>query len=110
MAVALPWILLAGQVPARLLVPGAVVFGLAMLAVRPAGSVYLPYALQVSANRYGTIGLAFTYIGWLYILSFCYLAAAAVGQVLAQDEGRLGQFIRGGSATPRTDTPDRAEP
>jgi membrane protein len=110
LAVALPWILLAGRVPARLLVPGAVVFGLAMLAVRPAGSVYLPHALQVSVDRYGTIGLAFTYIGWLYILSFCYLAAAAVGQVLAQDEGRLGQLIRGGSATPRTDPPDRAEP
>jgi membrane protein len=109
LAVALPWILLAGRLPARLLVPGAVVFGLAMLAVRPAGSVYLPHALQVSADRYGTIGLAFTYIGWLYILSFCYLAAAAVGQVLAQDEGHLGRLIRGRSTTPRTDAPARAE-
>lgn len=100
LAVAVPWILLARRLPARLLVPGAAVFGLAMLAVRPASSVYLPHALQVSADRYGTIGLAFTYIGWLYILSFCYLGAAMIGQVLAQDEGRLGMLIRGGAATP----------
>ncbi|HEU5471007.1 MAG TPA: YhjD/YihY/BrkB family envelope integrity protein [Actinophytocola sp.] len=107
LAVALPWILLAGALPTRLLLPGGIVFGLTMLAVRPVGSIYLPHALEVSADRYGTIGLAFTYIGWLYILSLCYLAAAIVGQVLAQDEGRLGQLIRGRAALPAPDQPDR---
>ncbi|MGB3438382.1 MAG: YhjD/YihY/BrkB family envelope integrity protein [Actinophytocola sp.] len=110
LAIALPWILLARRVPARLLLPGAVVFGAAMLIVRPAGSLYLPHALQVSADRYGTIGLAFTYIGWLYILSFCYLGAAIVGLVLAQDEARLGRLIRGGAATPPSDLPDHVAP
>ncbi|HET9139570.1 YhjD/YihY/BrkB family envelope integrity protein [Actinophytocola sp.] len=107
LAVALPWILLARAVPLRLLVPGGVVFGLMMLAVRPMGAVYLPRALLVSLDRYGTIGLAFTYIGWLYILSFCYLGAAVVGHVLAQDESRLGRFIRGGEQAPwQPVTPD----
>ena len=94
-SILIPWILLARRVAARLLVPGGVVFGLAMVAVRPVGSVYLPHALQVSADRYGTIGVAFTYIGWLYVLSFCLLAAAIVGRVIAEDEGRVGRLIRG---------------
>jgi membrane protein len=96
-AVLLPWILLTGRLPIRRLVPGAVIFGLVMMAVYPAGAVYLPYALEASADRYGTIGVAFTYIGGLYIFSFCLLTAAVLGEAIAQDEGAVGRFIR---ATP----------
>jgi membrane protein len=94
-AVLLPWLLLAGAVPARLLGAGGVLFGLVMLVVRPAGSVYLPRALASSAERYGTIGVAFTYIGWLYVVSFCVVMTAILGQVIAQDEGLLGRLVRG---------------
>jgi membrane protein len=96
-AVLLPSILLSGQVPVRLLLPGAMVFGLIMLAVRPASSVFLPRALDVSADRYGTIGVAFTYIAWLYAISLCFLVAALVGEVIATDQGWLGRWIRGGA-------------
>jgi membrane protein len=94
-AVLLPWLLLGGAVPARTLTASGVIFALVMLVVRPVGSVYLPRALQSSADRYGTIGVAFTYIGWLYVLAFCLLLAAVLGQVVAQDEGALGRVIRG---------------
>jgi membrane protein len=93
-AVLLPWLVLSGAVSARLLVPGGCLFGVTMLAVRPAGTVYLPRALEVSADRYGTIGLAFTYIGWLYVLSFCLVAAAVLGREFAEDEGALGRWVR----------------
>ena len=95
LAMLIPWLLLAGTVPGRALLPGGVMFGLAMLFVRPVGSVYLPRALQTSDDRYGTIGIAFTYIGWLYVLAFCLLATALLGQVLGQDEGMLGRAVRG---------------
>lgn len=65
----------------RLLVAGAI-FGAIMIPVRAAGAVYLPRALASSSERYGTIGLAFTYIGWLYVLSFCLLLSAIAGSVL----------------------------
>jgi membrane protein len=94
-AVLVPWLLLAGAVPVRLLSVAGAAFGLMMLAVRPVGAVYLPRALQTSAERYGTIGVAFTYIGWLYVVSFCLLLAAVLGQVLALDEGRFGRLLRG---------------
>ena len=90
-----PWLLLGRAVPARRLLPGALVFALIMLAVRPAGHLYLPRALRSSDAHYGTIGLAFTYISWLYVISFCLLGASVVGQVFAEDPSLLGRVIRG---------------
>jgi len=74
-----------------------------MLAVRPVGSIYLPLALQSSAERYGTIGVAFTYIGWLYVVAFCLLLAATAGHVVGRDEGALGRLIRGARRAPHGD-------
>jgi membrane protein len=98
LAILLPWLLLGGGVSVRELAAGGVVFGLFMLVVRPMGSVYLPRALHTSSERYGTIGVAFTYIGWLYVLAFCLLLATILGQVVTQDEGVVGRLVRGGGA------------
>jgi uncharacterized BrkB/YihY/UPF0761 family membrane protein len=94
-AVFVPWILLQGAIPPRQLVPGALLFALAMVVVRPGMALWLPRSLEVSADRYGTIGVAFTYLAWLYVLSFCFLTASVIGQVVASDPGRFGQWIRG---------------
>ena len=51
-----PWLLLANRVPVRRLIPGGVVFALAMLVVRPASEAYLPRALEESADQYGSSG------------------------------------------------------
>ncbi len=107
-AALVPWLLLANQVPLRRLIPGAAVFALAMLAVRPASEAYLPRALEESADQYGSIGVAFTYLATLYTLSLVFLAAAIIGNVIAEDPGGLGQFIRRGGPT-RTDDPTSAE-
>ena len=106
-----PWALLAGAVRPRLLVPGAVLFALLMIAVRPATQAWLPRALEASADRYGSIGVAFTYLAWLYVASFCFLATALVGQVIATDHGALGRRIRGAWMRLHTDrvmNPDEA--
>ena len=94
-ALFVPWVLLAGGVQLRLLAPGALLFGLLMLTVRPATAAWLPHALEVSADRYGPIGVAFTYLACLYVASFCFLATAVIGQVIATDRGWFGQWIRG---------------
>ena len=98
LAIILPRLLLGGRPPVRLLVPSGCAFALAMAAVRPVGLAYLPHALQISDDRYGTIGLAFTYISWLYVLSFCLLVTAVLGRVVADDEGVLGRLVRHPSA------------
>ncbi|WP_244927963.1 YhjD/YihY/BrkB family envelope integrity protein [Nocardioides sp. W7] len=105
LAVALfvPWVLLAGEVRPRMLAPGAVLFALLMLTVRPATAAWLPNALEVSADRYGPIGVAFTYLACLYTASLCFLATAVLGQVIATDEGTFGQWIRRTRATKTED-------
>ncbi len=76
-----------------------------MLAVRPALAAWLPRALDESADRYGSIGVAFTYLASLYTTSFCFLAASVVGQVIATDRGAIGRWIR----KPDTDPPATSE-
>ena len=101
-AVFVPWVLLSGLIHTRHLVPGALLFGLVMLVVRPASGVWLPRALEVSADRYGSIGVAFTYLAWLYVVSFCFLAATALGNAMTVDRGGFGTWIRGPLPLPVT--------
>jgi membrane protein len=89
-----PWILLSRGVPAKSLIPGALIFGLGVSVARPIGHDLLTNSLDNSAEQYGTIGVAFTYIAFLYALSLWFLLAAFLGQVIATDEGRLGRWIR----------------
>lgn len=81
-ALALPVLLLGRAARRAHPVTAAILFGAVMVGVRAAGSVYLPRALRHSTEQYGTIGLAFTYLGWLYAISFCLLLTAVLGRVL----------------------------
>jgi membrane protein len=96
-ATVLPWLVLGGAVPARVLLPGGFLFGLVMLVLRPVGAVLLPRALQTSGERYGPIGHAFTYVSWFYVLAFALLATAVLGHVVATDDGAVGRAVRGAS-------------
>lgn len=95
-----PWILLLDRVAVRLLLPGATVFALVMAVLRPAADVWLPMALELSSDRYGPIGVAFTYLAWLYVVAFAFIAASVLGQVVATDEGRVGTWVRGTASMP----------
>ena len=94
-AVFVPWVLLSGTLTARALLPGAVLFGVVMRAVRPFSDVWLARSLEASATRYGSIGVAFTYLAWLYLVAWILLATAVIGQVLVTDQGGLGRRLAG---------------
>ncbi|WP_185972476.1 YhjD/YihY/BrkB family envelope integrity protein [Georgenia yuyongxinii] len=94
-ALFVPWVLLSGRVHVRLLLPGALIAAVVNIAVRPATVAWLPNALEESADRYGSIGVAFTYLAVLYSVALGFLATAIVGKVIATDPGKLGQWIRG---------------
>jgi hypothetical protein len=78
--------------------------------MRPAADTFMPRALAESAARYGTIGVAFTYLAWLYVASLLLLATAILGQAVAADSGRLGRYIRRGepARTQRSGEPGEA--
>jgi membrane protein len=105
LALFLPWLLLAGAVRPRLLLPGALLFAVVMALIRPVSTRYLPEALQTSADHYGALGVAFSYLAWLYVVAFCFLLTGIMGKVITTDPGRLGSWIRAGEQPARTSSP-----
>lgn len=99
-AVLVPVVLVERQVAVRHLLPGAVLFAVAMTVARPVVDAYLPVALANSSGSYGTIGVAFTYISYLYAVAFAFLGSATIGQVLVCDQGWLGARLRGARSVP----------
>ncbi|MFN8194146.1 MAG: YhjD/YihY/BrkB family envelope integrity protein [Nocardioidaceae bacterium] len=86
-AALIPWLILAGRVGPRALLPGAVLFGVGMVLAHPVSTRVLSASVEISAGRFGAIGVAFAYLTYLYVVSWWLLATAVVGQVLVSDGG-----------------------
>ena len=84
----IPSLLLAGQVPWRLLTPGGVLMGVASVPLFLAGHVYLPSALKYADRQFGEFGVAFACIGWLFTVAFVLIVATVVGTAVAREPGR----------------------
>ena len=102
-----PSILLVREIPWQLLAPGGVLMGAATVAMYFASRLYMPTALHYSSEQFGDLGVAFTYIGWLFGVAFVLIAATAVGTVLAREPGPLARFLARRVGT-RTATPSPA--
>ena len=76
------WIVINRRVGLRELLPGAVLAGIGFAIAGLFGRVFLPPLLADSATRFGVLGMAFTYIGWLLVLSCILLIALTVGRVV----------------------------
>jgi membrane protein len=90
-----PWLLLAGQVSWRQLLPGGLVMGLCTVGTSIASGIYLPRALVSASRQFGALGIAFTYIGWLFVVAFALVCSAVLGAVLARDESRIARLVVG---------------
>ncbi|MDY0910780.1 YhjD/YihY/BrkB family envelope integrity protein [Microbacterium sp. CFBP9034] len=98
------WIVVNRRISIRELLPGSVLAGIGFAVAGLVGRVILPPLLADSANRFGVLGMAFTYIGWLLVLAGILLVSATAGRVLYLTWG--GSAWRGSSATmTRRDTP-----
>jgi membrane protein len=98
-----PWILLAGRVRVRMLVPGGALMAVAMLLLTFAGRIYLPISLSSAIRKFGVLGISFTYISWLFVVMFCLVATTVVGAVIARDPGPFARFVLGGGSARATD-------
>jgi membrane protein len=90
-----PRLLLAGQVSWRRLLPGGVLMGLCSVGTAIAGGIYLPRALVSASRQFGALGIAFTYIGWLFVVAFALVCSTVLGAVLARDESRIARLVVG---------------
>jgi membrane protein len=83
---ATPYVVLARRLPWRRLVGQAVLAAIGMTAFRAGSGVYLPHAVGSAAEQFGTIGLAFTLVSWLFGAAIVLTATAALGASLAERE------------------------
>lgn len=77
-----PFILLAGRVSWRQLLPTALLTSIGMTALSIGSVIYMPGAIAESADRYGSIGIAIAIVSWLVGIGFVLVCCGAVGAVL----------------------------
>ncbi|WP_051274996.1 YhjD/YihY/BrkB family envelope integrity protein [Cellulomonas sp. URHD0024] len=92
-----PWVLMRATISLRALAFTGALTSIALTALAGVGRIYLPIVLTTGAEEFGVLGLVFTYISWLFVLSFGIVLATVVGRACAQDEGVLGRLVRGPS-------------
>lgn len=76
------WIVINRRVSLRELLPGSVLAGVGFAVAGLFGRAFLPPILADSATRFGVLGMAFTYIGWLLVLAIILLIALTAGRVV----------------------------
>jgi membrane protein len=74
----LQYVLLSARVPARMLLPGAVVAAVGQTLVSIGSKVWIPHVVDHNADRYGVIGVTFALVSWLILLGIAMVAGAAV--------------------------------
>jgi membrane protein len=83
--------LLLGEHNWRLLAPGAVVSGVLGALLTVASSIYVPIAMDWSAEKYGLIGIAFALQSWLLVAGFLIVIGAVTGATVVE---RMAAFRR----------------
>ena len=97
-----PSVLLARKISWPLLAPGGVIMGAVTVVSFFVSKIYMPHALDYAAEKFGDLGVAFTYIGWLFAVAFALIAATVIGVMLAREPGPASRFLAsrsGGAAT-----------
>jgi uncharacterized BrkB/YihY/UPF0761 family membrane protein len=68
------------------LLPGALLFGMAVAAMHAFSRVYLPHRIEQSSNLYGALGIAAVFLAWLLIIGHIIVAAAMVNSIYVERE------------------------
>ncbi|MET8652540.1 hypothetical protein [Nocardia aurea] len=90
-----PFVLTKGTLNGRLLWTSGILTAIGLCLVHIAGRVVLPRLAANAREQFGPLGLAFTSISWLFVLSLVIVGAAAVVKAFALDETVVGRFLRG---------------
>jgi membrane protein len=74
-----PYLLLGRRLPWRRLLPQALLTATGLTALGVWSAIYMPRAIESSASAYGTIGVAFSMLTWLWGMGFVLVIAAVYG-------------------------------
>jgi hypothetical protein len=92
------WLLLRGDVRARVLLATGVITGFATAGYAASATIWMPEIVTSNEAQFGVFGIALALITWFSGVAICVLVGACAGAVLAEDRGRIGTFIRGGQS------------
>lgn len=89
LVVAAAWLIISMQLPDLRttwteLIPGSILFGLAITVLHTVSRVYLPYRFERSSKLYGSLGLATVMLAWLLIIGQVIVIAAMINAVWAR--------------------------
>jgi len=70
------WMLPHGEAPLRALIPGAILVAVGIQAVHLTTALFIGAKVARASATYGSLGVAFTVLAWLYILSRIIVASA----------------------------------
>ncbi|MFG1785254.1 hypothetical protein ACGFIU_22690 [Rhodococcus oryzae] len=90
-----PYLLTEGRLAGRVLWATAALTALGLALLRIGGRIYLPMAGESAQEKFGSLGLVFTTITWMFVLSGVVVAAATIVKAVALDEGWIGRLLRG---------------
>jgi membrane protein len=81
---ATPYVLLAGRIGYRRLLPTGIITAVAMGLAGIVSALYMPHEVTTLGARYGLVGVAFSLVSWLIGIALALLVSAAVGAVAAE--------------------------
>jgi membrane protein len=87
--------LTARRVRWRALVPGAALAAVGMLTLSLLSARIVPRMIESNQRTLGTVGVVFALVSWLITIGTVLVVTATVGALLAQEDSRLGRFMRG---------------
>jgi membrane protein len=89
------WLLLLGDVRARVLLPSGLITGIALTVFAASATIWMPGVLTDQEAQFGLFGVALSLVTWFSGAAMCILVGACAGPVFAEDTGRVGMLIRG---------------
>ncbi|MFE6862424.1 hypothetical protein [Nocardia sp. NPDC057668] len=97
-----PYLLTKGALSGRLLWATGLLTAVGLTAVHVAGRILLPRITANAQQHFGPLGLAFTSVSWLFVMSMVIVGAAAIIEAVADDDNPVGRYLRGSGGAPGT--------
>jgi membrane protein len=97
----IPRLLVSSQVPVRLLALNGAVTGAFVTVLLVGSRIALPTILGETTRHFGTLGIVFVAISWLFFFCAIIVTCVIVVHSLTSDDGAVGQWLQRHLGTPR---------
>jgi membrane protein len=89
------YVMLRRHVRWRVLLPGAIALAVGIGIYSASAVVWVPRSMITNQQQFGFFGVSMTLVSWFVGFCLMIVASAALGPVLATDQGPIGRLIRG---------------